>query len=188
MCETVTLSSELIVVVLLNSFASALSLASPAAAAADSSFQLINSLYTIRRMPNKRQTQSGGWNTTPRDANVAVCCVPPPQDVYCWSWLTEVSVEGDAAFRVINRRQQLTDPLWSLSFVETFPVPTLCQDVHTVWPVDRSETLLERKWLSVSPNVEFWRWTKVRCRGRGSGKRGLDVCVRVYRHSRQVGD
>lgn len=60
MCETVTLSSELIVVVLLNSFASALSLASPAAAAADSSFQLINSLYTIRRMPNKRQTQSGG--------------------------------------------------------------------------------------------------------------------------------
>lgn len=53
--------------------------------------------------------------------------------------LTEVLVEGDAAIRVVNRRQQLTDPLWSLSFVETLPVPTLRQDVQAVGPEDGKE-------------------------------------------------
>lgn len=48
--------------------------------------------------------------------------------------LTQVGVQGDAALGVVHRRQQLTDPLRRLSLVETSPVSTLGQDVHTVRP------------------------------------------------------
>lgn len=44
----------------------------------------------------------------------------------------KVSVERDAVFRVINGRQELTDPLWCLSFVETLCISTLGQDIHTI--------------------------------------------------------
>lgn len=49
-------------------------------------------------------------------------------------------MEGDAAFRVINGWKKFTDSLWRLSFVETFPVSTLGQDVHAIWPEDRLAT------------------------------------------------
>ncbi|TNN26214.1 hypothetical protein EYF80_063649 [Liparis tanakae] len=62
---------------------------------------------------------------------VALPCAP--------LWLTEVSLQRDAALGVVDGRQQLTDPLWSLSFVETLPVPALSQDVQAVGPEDRKE-------------------------------------------------
>ena len=41
-------------------------------------------------------------------------------------------MERNAALRVIDRRQLATDSLCSLSFMETLPVSTLGQDVHTI--------------------------------------------------------
>ena len=52
----------------------------------------------------------------------------------CPLGLTQVSVQGDAAFGVVHRGQQLADPLRSLSLVEPSSVSTLSQDVHTVGP------------------------------------------------------
>ena len=48
--------------------------------------------------------------------------------------LTEVSLQGDAAFGDVGGGQQVTDALGSLSFVESGMVPTLGQNVHTVRP------------------------------------------------------
>lgn len=46
--------------------------------------------------------------------------------------LTEVSVQRDAALRVVCGRQQVTDALGRLALEEALAIATLAQDIHTV--------------------------------------------------------
>ncbi len=69
--------------------------------------------------------------------------------------LTEVSVERDAALRVVCRRQQVTYALGRLSLQKALAVAALRQDIHTVRPDETHIVLIYISLLIISCIIEY---------------------------------
>lgn len=66
--------------------------------------------------------------------------------------LTEVSAQRNAAFRVIDGRQHVAQPLRRHALMEALPVTALGQDVHAVRPGDEAKEV-QRK---INQSIYFY--------------------------------